>query len=95
MLRAAAMVGISVSSWWPLPSTICRRFFLGIPSSLYALDGVLFGALWGNLDKVRLHVPSCLQISKTLLGENEDGTPRRLPRWLDEEDSLEVTQNPF
>ncbi|GAQ88763.1 hypothetical protein KFL_004570050 [Klebsormidium nitens] len=32
------------------------------------------------------------QISKTLLGENEDGSPRRLPRWLDEEDSLEATR---
>lgn len=32
------------------------------------------------------------QISKTVLGVNPDGTPRRLPRWMDDEDSLEETR---
>eukprot|EP00897_Mesotaenium_endlicherianum_P006782 jgi/Mesen1/6131/ME000313S05255 len=32
------------------------------------------------------------QLSRVLLGENPDGTPRRLPRWMDDDDSLEATR---
>lgn len=49
----------------------------------FLLGGLLFGTLGA------IFAP---QLSRTILGENADGTPRRLPRWLDEDDSLEATR---
>eukprot|EP00270_Netrium_digitus_P012121 TRINITY_DN3912_c0_g1_i1.p1 TRINITY_DN3912_c0_g1~~TRINITY_DN3912_c0_g1_i1.p1 ORF type:complete len:207 (+),score=43.38 TRINITY_DN3912_c0_g1_i1:92-622(+) len=50
----------------------------------FLLGGLLFGALGF------LFAP---QLSRTILGENGDGTIRRLPRWMEEEDnSLEASR---
>ncbi|GBG89836.1 hypothetical protein CBR_g49685 [Chara braunii] len=59
----------------------------GAGSGNFAAGFLLGGLVFGVLGFV--FAP---QLSKTLLGENADGTPRRLPRWMDDEDSLEATR---
>jgi len=56
-------------------------------SSSFVSGFIIGGAIFGALGF--LFSP---QISKAILGENADGSPRRLPKWMEEEDSLEVTR---
>lgn len=49
----------------------------------FLLGGAVFGALGFVFSP---------QISKALLGEDADGSVRKIPRWMEEEDSLEATR---